>query len=248
MAQEILLWGEPFYTEWFDKINNNFTDLFTGKLDSSLTKSQFNTACSDNNFAFIDWWNTFTADQSLSWANRILSIGTNDGSTHKIRFGIWSDAVTIQRTSNSLDIETFDTMDFKRRWVDIMTINNSWNVWIGTTSPVGLLELKGNSWDALGVWIFRIWSNWVDDRRLKIWVLDWWYWYIQSATNIANDANLILNPELWNVWIWTTSPWEKLHVNWGLRIGTTTNAVAWNIRWNGTKFQWYDGTAWRDFH
>jgi hypothetical protein len=32
-----------------------------------------------------------------------------------------------------------------------------------------------------------------------------------------------------------------------IRIGTTTNTTSGNIRWNGTNFQGYDGTAWVNF-
>ena len=53
-----------------------------------------------------------------------------------------------------------------------------------------------------------------------------------------------------NVWIGITNPWETLHVNWGIRIGTTTNAVAGNLRYNSAtnKHQWYNGTTWNDLY
>jgi hypothetical protein len=49
-----------------------------------------------------------------------------------------------------------------------------------------------------------------------------------------------------NVGIGTTNPSEKLEVNGGIKIGTTTNTAKGTIRWNETKndFEGYNGAAW----
>lgn len=41
------------------------------------------------------------------------------------------------------------------------------------------------------------------------------------------------------------SPVEKLDVNGAVKLGTTTSANAGTIRWNGTDFQGYNGSAWK---
>lgn len=49
-----------------------------------------------------------------------------------------------------------------------------------------------------------------------------------------------------NVGIGTTNPSQKLEVNGGIKIGTTTNNVPGTIRWNETKndFEGYNGSSW----
>jgi hypothetical protein len=41
---------------------------------------------------------------------------------------------------------------------------------------------------------------------------------------------------------------EKVVVNGAIRIGSTSGSNAGTIRWNGSKFQGYTGSAWVDFH
>jgi hypothetical protein len=65
---------------------------------------------------------------SLIGASRILEVGTNDGSTHKIRFGIGSDAVTLKRVTNSLLLDTYDALYLSRRGTNHLTINTSGEV------------------------------------------------------------------------------------------------------------------------
>ncbi|MCB9190051.1 MAG: tail fiber domain-containing protein [Flavobacteriales bacterium] len=47
-----------------------------------------------------------------------------------------------------------------------------------------------------------------------------------------------------NVGVDVASPEQKLDVAGGIKIGTTTNGVAGSLRWNGTTFQFHDGTQW----
>jgi hypothetical protein len=50
-----------------------------------------------------------------------------------------------------------------------------------------------------------------------------------------------------NVGIGTTTPAEKLEVNGAIKLGTTALSNAGVIRWDGSNFQGYNGTAWTNF-
>ena len=56
-----------------------------------------------------------------------------------------------------------------------------------------------------------------------------------------------------NVGIGTVSPQAKLDVagdakiSQGLQVGNTSNAIAGTIRWTGSDFEGYDGSAWKSF-
>jgi uncharacterized protein (UPF0335 family) len=50
-----------------------------------------------------------------------------------------------------------------------------------------------------------------------------------------------------NVGVDVASPQQKLDVNGALRIGTTTVGLAGSIRWTGSAFEGYNGTAWVPF-
>ncbi|XLQ20013.1 MAG: tail fiber protein [Candidatus Moraniibacteriota bacterium] len=50
-----------------------------------------------------------------------------------------------------------------------------------------------------------------------------------------------------NVGIGTNTPQEALDVDGAIRLGSTTNTIAGNIRWTGTDFEGYNGTQWKSF-
>jgi len=45
----------------------------------------------------------------------------------------------------------------------------------------------------------------------------------------------------------TKTPVEKLEVFGGVKLGTTANSNAGTMRWSGTDFEGFDGTAWKSF-
>jgi hypothetical protein len=60
----------------------------------------------------------------------------------------------------------------------------------------------------------------------------------------ANDLNYFAG----NVGIGTQDPSQKLEVSGGVKVGNVTSApTAGTIRWNGTDFEGYDGSAWKSF-
>jgi len=106
-----------------------------------------------------------------------------------------------------------------------MRITPDWNVWIWITNPTEKLDLRD--------WIFKIvdsgtsvtWNSW-----LSFWDADnnWNYKWIQSY----DSQPLSLNPIWNNVWIWTTTPTEKLDVNWNIRFAVRDSIHSHIWIWN----------------
>tara|TARA_B110001469_G_C9647811_1_gene328539 strand:+ start:4093 stop:5574 length:1482 start_codon:yes stop_codon:yes gene_type:complete len=81
------------------------------------------------------------------------------------------------------------------------------------------------------------------------------YLYIQNAHATggiqfrvgghSGEAEAVFFDSSGNVGIGTDSPSEKLELNGAIRVGTTTNTNAGTIRFDGSDFQGYDGTAWK---
>ena len=80
------------------------------------------------------------------------------------------------------------------------------NVGIGTSSPSNKLHI---SW-----WTLAIWE--LSSNNNNVWKL---YTYSNNNDNLEFNYNWVGNAEVvfksdWKVWIWTTNPGAKLHVNW----------------------------------
>jgi hypothetical protein len=65
-----------------------------------------------------------------------------------------------------------------------------------------------------------------------------------SAGLIVNSSLVYVNAGKNRVGIGTSSPLQKLDVNGGIRVGTTTSNVQGSIRFDSSHFQGYNGTDW----
>jgi len=96
-----------------------------------------------------------------------------------------------------------------------------WGLWVGNPGAVWWVI---NIWEA-GVWGYR--SAYISqDQSWYIIINNQQNSYIELQTN--NGTNKIRFDENWNVWIWTTTPWDKLDVNWQYwRITYNTSSNMW---------------------
>jgi len=149
-------------------------------------------------------YNMSITAQDFSWANSDWWV---------ISFFDWIALMTWTSSYNTSNIWLF--------------VNSSQNVWIGTTSPSAKLESHNNA-------VISTQSNpqlaLVDSDNtnliMRFFVDDTvdtnWAWAIQMTENwVSNDRALLLNPHSGNVWIGTTSPGEKLEVNWNIQCNWT---------------------------
>ena len=240
-----------------------------GEIDAGLaTKASLDWG---NSFSWnqeIDW---ILEIKTTWWTSLILNWWVSND--HTIRFeDDWVQTWKIR--SDNYNNWNSETLNIENAWwTQVMTYLQSGNVWIWTASPWAKLEVD---WAWKFSWTWYFWDSITIEKLDRPWLIMnaswiWWsnrsniafnsewvaQWSIETdLTNSWDDSFFIywhwthrlLIQSDGNVWIWTTAPWEKLEVNWAIRIWTTTNDVAWNIRWTGTTFEWYTGSAWVAFH
>jgi hypothetical protein len=71
------------------------------------------------------------------------------------------------------------------------------------------------------------------------------YW--RTSSTLTGSNNLFWDFNDSELGIGTTDPKEKVDVNGGIIISNTNNTVSGNIRFTGSDFEGWDGTAWRSF-
>ncbi len=168
-------------------------------------------------------------------------------------------------------------INFKVNNTTAMTISQSGSIGIGTSSPsallnvtksgVGILDVTGTGGNE-GLYVATITNNGTGQtgtlsvtnsstglpRALQA--------TASGAGNIGYAAQIVNNSAAgWGVYasgtspnyfagsvgIGATAPAEKLEVSGAVKLGTTTGTNAGTIRWDGTNFQGYNGSAWANF-
>ncbi len=170
----------------------------------------------------VKWWNIkVTRDATYVWSwTQAISHGSPDN--------YWSYYFV-----PSLATADFAITDKDRN--QRFLVKNNGNVWIWTSSPWDMLEVQNrtNGRDS-SISIYK--ANWSDTDKASIKIGYDAAANLEISRSRANaDINYVSNQSwadqifttTWagnfvytngNVWIWTTSPTEKLHVNWNINL------------------------------
>ncbi len=179
-------------------------------------------------------------------------------SNNAITWWLWF-ATTGQKMSiSNLNTGTGASIWFTTAWIERMEIWKDGKVWIWTSDPTALLDIKSsgttdgaqlnfhNNWGGAGAFLWQMWtahSIWPD--ALVIWVqsgvtgMSLYQWASDfavqrcpiwvSTTSACNS--LFIKWSNWNVWIWgTTNPTQKLEVWWGIKVANVTTCDV-NAEW-----------------
>lgn len=141
---------------------------------------------------------------------------------------------------------------------DVMTVTGVGNVGFGTTGPTSILHTV-----ASGAKTAAYTGNYLSNtatsstasiNKIGLDVQSTGSWTGASAVNTGlnvtvsgGTTNYSATFQGGNVGIGTTAPTELLDVNGGIRLGTTSGSNAGTIRWDGTNFSGYNGSAWVNF-
>jgi len=199
------------------------------------TKAEFDTALTDDNFAYLNQANTFTQNQTISW-----TLNVN-----------WWTFPTGQLQAKQTDDTT------RQKWILLEADADDSILAIWYNSGIFSLSPTFNT-----TWAFKPLAFFTSNlERLRIDVAGdtilWWTLYLEWTNNniqwyatwtvrhrVGGSESMRLSNAA--VWFWTTTLSERMNLNGAIRLWTTTNTNAWTIRWNGTNFQWYDWSGWVD--
>jgi len=120
---------------------------------------------------------------------------------------------------------------------------NIGNVGINQNVPNSLLHIKQNGTGTSNGIRFETSLSTSED----------WYMYMNASDDliINNDANathqLLLQKNTGNMSLGNITPNEKLNVSGAIKLGAASGSNSGTIQWDGTNFQGYDGSSWKDF-
>ena len=165
------------------------------------------------NIDYNSWWSShkFYWHIQMSWVWQILEIWTNDGSTHRINFWIWTDVCSIYRERNSVKINAYDYFKIKHRWQEVFSIRDN-EIWFNTKNWETLYNIsddqpvfrnwENNNWK----WHFSWPRNWTNN--MEIFWYDWSYHKILTLTpdwnmvfnNLKTSSSWLPTGAIWNDW------------------------------------------------
>ncbi|MDX1477703.1 MAG: hypothetical protein R3301_08330 [Saprospiraceae bacterium] len=134
------------------------------------------------------------------------------------------------------------------------------NIGLGTTVPQTSVHMHDPNSDYTKVMISSVAIN--DSASLfltedldGIFGVGWLYDGISNYLRLYGHSNLgLIGPHIsaqrdnpTRVGIGVSSPQETLHVGGGLRLGNSSTMAAGTLRWTGSDFEGYDGSAWESF-
>ena len=147
---------------------------------------------------------------------------------------LWSQSTLIVTWNATFDTNTL--------FVD----STNHRVWIWTLTPWVDLDVKDTDLSHIRAIITGQTNNpsiymLADESNNK-----WWLYSTAPKLELgANNSIHMTIDTTWKVGIGTSSPTEKLEVEWAINIGSTTNTTAGNLRWSWADFEWYNGTLWK---
>ena len=263
------------------------TDVKLGDNTVTGTKSEFDTALSDDNFAYLGQANTFTDGQIINntdtgdalfinqdWNGEAINIDSESTSQNVITVesvvASWRmfsgnntgvNSWELFRIKDSNASSTWKVLEIENEgsWTTLyVDTNGSWhsavfdggNVWIGTSNPWSKLEV---------VWNIEVKDS--TDTGFLLLPNSWWFNKIATSSNWewhkglvlrANSTDILTAATNGNVWIGTTSPWQKLDVNgnvnidWTIQVGTASGV--WGIinMWHSWVGWWRSAYIYQD--
>ena len=188
---------------------------------------------------------TFAKVENIA-TNRILWRSSSwTWSVEDMTVNTFKSMVSLDNVDNTSDLNkpistaTQTALDWKANlsWANFTgAVNVAWKVWVWTTAPTELLTLssadprisihKNNSTATTMTWIVEF--DWTNGRNGYIWPISW---VMTIHTDGANSMNFNTDwtPRMrisatGNVWIWTTSPTNKLEVVGDVLLWTGQNS------------------------
>lgn len=208
---------------------------------------------------WIGLWNTnpgrrleVADDMRISGSNGLLEIGTNDGTTHKLRFGAASDAVNLRRAANSLYIETYDDIFIQRRAstkLHYRWSTDTWGFWlINPTSKIHLYQNNSEVGSGAGITIEQDGSGDSVIQFLLTWIRRWVAgidnsdndkFKISPTSDVGSWAAIEIDTSLntkFNGWLYIRNSWLEW-ANWDTWFSVTANLnYSWGWKYYENKY------------
>jgi hypothetical protein len=233
MAYTPLLWNEPFYTAWFNKINSQFNELYTA--DGQNVKLTWNQTIAGNKVWnwFQSIWTTETFKELNVWANNAGNQGIslqNKGSGWSqlsFRNSAWSEefAITyLQATDKVLfyngstdfmewDLSTWDIIHKWQNWTSAWTSYTP-TVTFGTSTGISVIFARYKQIGKTCTVNFQINIS-TPDTSIREWTISLpisWPFYQSSWSVSLNDWWVFVSAAWWDI-DWTNFKIVKIWAN-----------------------------------